>query len=221
MNDQASCTAHETETNIYVCPMHPEVRQNGPGDCPKCGMHLVPEEEVAAPDHQAHDHHASAAPADGRYDTVPDGYDGAVYTCPMHPTVRQTEPGSCPICGMGLELESAAMAEDGPNPELVDFTRRFWGGTVLTIPLLILTMGPYLGFPGVREIFGDRQGRFLLRPVLSAWRRAVADHMGDKHDVRSHDERDAGAAPPHGASLKIAARRQSSARFTAQPTLEL
>ena len=159
MNDQASRAAPDTETVIHVCPMHPEVRQNGPGDCPKCGMHLVPEAEVAAHaahDHHGHDHHASAAPADGRYDTVPDGHDGAVYTCPMHPTVRQTEPGSCPICGMGLELESAAMAGDGPNPELVDFTRRFWIGTVLTLPLLVLTMGPYLGVPEVREIFGER-----------------------------------------------------------------
>ena len=159
MNDQVSHAAHETESNIYVCPMHPEVRQNGPGDCPKCGMHLVPEAELdnhAGHDHHGHDHHAGAAPADGRYDTVPEGYDGAVYTCPMHPQVRQVEHGSCPICGMGLELESGVPMDDGPNPELVDFTRRFWVGTVLTIPLLILTMGPYLGFPEVREIFGER-----------------------------------------------------------------
>nr|WP_233145762.1 copper-translocating P-type ATPase [Phaeobacter sp. 22II1-1F12B] len=159
MNDQVSHASHETESNIYACPMHPEVRQNGPGDCPKCGMHLVPEAELdshAGHDHHGHDHNAGAAPADGRYDTVPDGYDGAVYTCPMHPQVRQVEHGSCPICGMGLELESGVPMDDGPNPELVDFTRRFWVGTVLTIPLLILTMGPYLGFPEVREIFGER-----------------------------------------------------------------
>ncbi|WBU62413.1 copper-transporting P-type ATPase [Paracoccus aerodenitrificans] len=159
MNDQVSHASHETESNIYACPMHPEVRQNGPGDCPKCGMHLVPEAELdshAGHDHHGHDHNAGAAPADGRYDTVPEGYDGAVYTCPMHPQVRQVEHGSCPICGMGLELESGVPMDGGPNPELVDFTRRFWVGTVLTIPLLILTMGPYLGFPEVREIFGER-----------------------------------------------------------------
>jgi Cu+-exporting ATPase len=159
MNDQVSHASHETESNIYACPMHPEVRQNGPGDCPKCGMHLVPEAELdshAGHDHHGHDHNAGAAPADGRYDTVPEGYDGAVYTCPMHPQVRQVEHGSCPICGMGLELETGVPMDDGPNPELVDFTRRFWVGTVLTIPLLILTMGPYLGFPEVREIFGER-----------------------------------------------------------------
>ncbi len=57
---------------------------------------------------------------------------------------------------MGLELDNAALADDGPNPELVDFTRRFWVGAVLTLPLLVLTMAPYLGFPGVRELFGER-----------------------------------------------------------------
>ena len=147
------------KATFYVCPMHPEVRQNGPGDCPKCGMHLVPEGEAgehAHHDHHAHEHHGQDAKGGGDYDTVPTGYSGAVYTCPMHAEVRQTHPGSCPICGMGLELENAAMTEDGPNPELVDFTRRFWVGAVLTIPLLVLTMGPFVGFSGVREIFGER-----------------------------------------------------------------
>ena len=156
MND--SHTGHAASKTIYTCPMHPEIRQDGPGDCPKCGMHLVSEGEVER--HKGHDHHGHAhgghaAEPSGRYDTVPGGYDGPVYTCPMHAEVRQTHPGSCPICGMGLELESATMAEEGPNPELVDFTRRFWIGAVLTVPLLVLTMGPFLGLP-VREIFGER-----------------------------------------------------------------
>ncbi|WP_428982239.1 copper-transporting P-type ATPase [Oricola nitratireducens] len=108
-----------------------------------------------------HHHHAtgiedSSSVDKNQYDEVPAGYDGPVYTCPMHPQVRQTHGGSCPICGMGLELESAAMVEEGPNPELVDFTRRLWIGAVLTVPLLIFTMGPFVGFPGVREIFGER-----------------------------------------------------------------
>lgn len=112
---------------------------------------------------ESHDHsgcatdsEASAAAKNEKYDTVPPGHQGIVYTCPMHPEVRQTYPGSCPLCGMGLELESATMVEDGPNPELVDFTRRFWIGTILALPLLVLTMGPMIGFPGVREIFGER-----------------------------------------------------------------
>ena len=159
MNDSTHHHHPASDTTIYSCPMHPEVRQEGPGDCPKCGMHLVPEGEMtdhAGHDHHAHDHHGHAPAKGGAYDKVPAGWTGAVYTCPMHPEVRQTEHGSCPLCGMGLELESAAMADEGPNPELVDFTRRFWVGTVLTIPLLVLTMAPYLGFPGVREIFGER-----------------------------------------------------------------
>lgn len=157
MNDHTSHAAPDPETITYVCPMHPEVRQNGPGDCPKCGMHLVPESDLEAHSgHDHHDHHARATPADGEYDLVPAGYEGPVYTCPMHAQVRQTKHGSCPLCGMGLELESAAMADDGPNPELIDFNRSFWVGTVLTIPLLILTMAPYLGFPEVREFFGER-----------------------------------------------------------------
>ena len=115
------------------------------------------EQELQRDEHHCHQQgHGEKAPKDGRYDSVPEGYAGAVYTCPMHPEVRQTHPGSCPICGMGLELESAAMLDEGPNPELVDFTRRFWVGTVLTIPLLVLTMGPLLGFSGIREFLGER-----------------------------------------------------------------
>jgi Cu+-exporting ATPase len=149
--------------SIYTCPMHPEVQRDGPGDCPKCGMHLVPEgaeAEGAAGAENTHcdhtDHSTESAPDDGRYDKVPAGYDGTVYTCPMHPQVRQSKMGSCPICGMGLELESASMVEDGSNPELVDFTRRFWIGAILTIPLLILTMGPFVGLGGIREALGER-----------------------------------------------------------------
>ena len=163
--NEAEGSHKETSANgvAYTCPMHPEVRQDKPGNCPKCGMHLVPEKEVHAQSghghghgHHAHAHQDHAAAADKRYDTVPSGYDGPVYTCPMHAQVRRIEPGSCPICGMGLELENAAMAAEGPNPELVDFTHRFWVGTALTVPLLVLTMGPYLGLSGVRGIFGER-----------------------------------------------------------------
>ena len=93
--------------------------------------------------------------AGGKYDSVPAGHTGAVYTCPMHPRVLQTHPGSCPVCGMGLELESAAMAEENPNPELVDFTRRFRIAALLTIPLLLLAMGPILGLGEVRTAMGE------------------------------------------------------------------
>jgi Cu+-exporting ATPase len=79
--------------------------------------------------------------------------EGTIYTCPMHPEVRQVGPGSCPICGMALEpLEVSA--EAGPNPELADMSRRFWIGLVLTVPVFVLAMGEHLHF---------------LPPRLSVW----------------------------------------------------
>ena len=81
---------------------------------------------------------------------------GTQYTCPMHPEIIQDGPGDCPKCGMALEPMGVPAEDDGPNPELIDFKRRFWLGAVLTIPLLVFTMGPYLGFGSVREIFGER-----------------------------------------------------------------
>jgi Cu+-exporting ATPase len=68
---------------------------------------------------------------------------GTIYTCPMHPQIRQVGPGSCPICGMALEpLEPTA--ETGPNPELADMTRRLWTGIALAIPVVVLEMGGHL-----------------------------------------------------------------------------
>jgi Cu+-exporting ATPase len=69
--------------------------------------------------------------------------EGTIYTCPMHPEIRQVGPGSCPICGMALEPEIAS-TETGPNPELVDMTRRFWIGLVLTLPVFVLEMGAHI-----------------------------------------------------------------------------
>ena len=93
---------------------------------------------------------ANAAPAE----PVPEG---AVYTCPMHPEIRQVGPGSCPICGMALEPE-VATADTGPNPELVDFTRRLWIGLALTLPVFVLEMGSHV-------IDLHR----LVSPVASGW----------------------------------------------------
>ncbi|MDQ8726941.1 heavy metal translocating P-type ATPase [Bradyrhizobium sp. LHD-71] len=67
----------------------------------------------------------------------------AIYTCPMHPEVRQVGPGNCPICGMALEPETVTL-DDRPDPELIDMTRRFWVSLVLTLPLFVLEMGQHL-----------------------------------------------------------------------------
>ncbi len=81
---------------------------------------------------------------------------GAMWTCPMHPEIRRDGPGTCPICGMALEPEEPS-PEDAPNPELVDFTRRFWLAAGLAVPLLILTMGSEL------------LGLHLVSPSISPW----------------------------------------------------
>lgn len=173
----------------YVCPMHPQVLRDAPGHCPECGMSLRRVEPSTAETHVATTSHACChghsptnadrnAPRGGHsnYDRVPAGYAGAVYTCPMHPEVRQPEPGACPLCGMGLQLEAgSAMADDGPNPELVDFARRLWVAAALTVPLLVLTMSPYLGITAVRDFFGEHASMWielaLSTPVIlwSGW----------------------------------------------------
>jgi Cu+-exporting ATPase len=69
--------------------------------------------------------------------------EGTVYTCPMHPQIRQVGPGACPICGMALEPELVAATSE-PNPELVDMRRRFWVGLALALPVVVLEMGGHL-----------------------------------------------------------------------------
>jgi Cu+-exporting ATPase len=100
----------------YICPMHPEVRQKGPGDCPKCGMALEPVE---------------AAPATK-----------TEWTCPMHPEIVRDRPGSCPICGMALEPR--VVTADETNPELEDMTRRFRWSLLMTVPILGFMVSEFL-----------------------------------------------------------------------------
>jgi len=83
---------------------------------------------------------------------------GTQYTCPMHPEIIQDHPGDCPLCGMALE--AMGVPADAPNPELIDFTRRFWISAVCAVPLLILTMGPFVGLP-IREWIGEQRTIFL------------------------------------------------------------
>ncbi|HEX8513653.1 MAG TPA: heavy metal translocating P-type ATPase [Allosphingosinicella sp.] len=74
---------------------------------------------------------------------APDVPEGAIWTCPMHPQIRQVGPGSCPICGMALEPEMPTL-DEGPNPELIDMSRRFWVSAALSLPLFVLAMGSEL-----------------------------------------------------------------------------
>lgn len=86
--------------------------------------------------------------------------EGTIYTCPMHPEIEQVGPGTCPKCGMALEPKGVPAADEGPNPELVDFKRRFVVGAVLTAPLLVLTMGPLVGLPA-RDWIGERTALWI------------------------------------------------------------
>ena len=84
--------------------------------------------------------------------------EGTIYTCPMHPEIRQVGPGSCPICGMALEPELVT-AEAEPNPELIDFTRRFWIGAALAIPVFLVEMGGHL--TGLTDWIGQQRSNWL------------------------------------------------------------
>jgi Cu+-exporting ATPase len=85
--------------------------------------------------------------------------EGAIYTCPMHPQIRQSSPGSCPICGMALEPVTV-LATAEPNHELADMTRRFWIGLVLTLPVFVLEMGSHIPAIGIDA---------LVPPAISGW----------------------------------------------------
>jgi Cu+-exporting ATPase len=97
--------------------------------------------------HEHHHHDAVAAP----------GAADVIYTCPMHPQIRHKGPGHCPICGMALEPLNAADA-DGPNPELIDMSRRFWIGLALALPVFLLEMGSHLF-----------DLHLLIAPQISVW----------------------------------------------------
>jgi Cu+-exporting ATPase len=111
--------------------MDPEVRQPTPGACPKCGMALEPD---------------LADPA-ALFRTE--------YTCPMHPEIVRDRPGACPICGMALEPRVVGLHE-GPNPELVDMTRRFWIALALGAPVFLVTMADMLLGGGLMRIVDMR-----------------------------------------------------------------
>jgi P-type Cu+ transporter len=96
---------------------------------------------------------------------------GTLYTCPMHPQIVQVGPGTCPICGMALEPKGIPPADAGPSPELVDFTHRLWVGAALTIPLLVIAMGPDLGLPLGRWLSPAAAGwlELVLATPVIAW----------------------------------------------------
>jgi Cu+-exporting ATPase len=120
---------------------------------PVCGMTVDPHTAKHRADYHGHTYYFCSAGCRTKLVNDPQKYlgarqpepvaEGTIYTCPMHPQIRQVGPGSCPICGMALEPELAG-SETGPNPELVGMTRRFWIGLALTVPVFVLEMGAHI-----------------------------------------------------------------------------
>jgi Cu+-exporting ATPase len=137
---------------------------------PVCGMMVDPHVTPHRHSHAGRTYHFCSAKCLARFAADPQRFlareqgkapeaipEGTIYTCPMHPQIRQVGQGSCPICGMALEPELLS-AEAGPNPELVDMSRRFWIGLVLTLPVVALEMGSHLA-----------ELHMLLGPTWSNW----------------------------------------------------
>ncbi|MEW9309704.1 heavy metal translocating P-type ATPase [Labrys neptuniae] len=136
---------------------------------PVCGMDVDPATAKHSIQHEGHPYYFCSAGCKSKFEAEPGRYlggrkpavsapEGTIYTCPMHPEIRQEGPGSCPICGMALEPLQVT-AEAGPNPELAEMTRRFWVSLVLTLPVFILEMGAHL-VPALHH---------LVPPARSAW----------------------------------------------------
>ncbi len=148
---------------------------------PVCGMNVTLDAGKPSAEHEGVVYHFCSQKCHDKFVASPDRYTanrpavpdvpkGTKWTCPMHPEIIRDTPGECPKCGMALEPMGVPTAADGPNPELVDFTRRLWVGTAFSIPLLILTMGPLIGLGFIREGLGERTAQWaevlLSSPVI-------------------------------------------------------
>ena len=148
---------------------------------PVCGMQVDPASSKHRIDHVGTTYYFCSAGCRTKFAADPEAYlrpateraqpapEGTIYTCPMHPQIRQEGPGNCPICGMALEPETVSL-EDKPNPELADMTRRFWIAAVLTAPLLVLEMGGHL--LGLDHLIPARLSlwlQFLLGTPVGLW----------------------------------------------------
>nr|WP_137830754.1 heavy metal translocating P-type ATPase [Methylobacterium sp. L1A1] len=139
---------------------------------PVCGMSVDPHTAKHRAEHNGHPYYFCSNGCRTKFEADPARYldpasaaakaeavpEGTIYTCPMHPEVRQVGPGACPICGMALE-PAVIGADTGPSDELVDMTRRFWVGLVLTLPVFVLEMGGHL--TGLTERLGQQNSNWL------------------------------------------------------------
>ena len=163
---------------------------------PVCGMNVDPATAKHRLSHQGQDYFFCSARCRERFAADPAKYlaprkpeppapAGTIYTCPMHPDVRQVGPGSCPICGMALEPEQVSL-DDAPDPELIDMTRRFRIALALTVPVFVLEMGGHLGLHLLPPAWSNWISLVLATPVVlwagapffvRGWRSLVTRHL--------------------------------------------
>jgi Cu+-exporting ATPase len=150
---------------------------------PVCGMTVDPVASRHRFDFAGRTFHFCSARCREKFMAAPAGYltaheapatpvpKGAIYTCPMHPQIRQVGPGSCPICGMGLEPVDVS-AQAGPNVELIDMSRRLWIGLVLALPVVALEMGAHVPVIRLHDLVSPRIStllQFLLATPVVLW----------------------------------------------------
>ena len=149
---------------------------------PVCGMYVDQQKTAHHASHAGSDYHFCSAGCREKFVADPQRYlnkaaapiaqdqPGTIWTCPMHPEVRQDHPGACPICGMALE-PAMVTADEGPSAELIDMARRFWIGLALSLPVLVLEMGGHL-FPVLHHLIPMKASiwiQFALATPVVLW----------------------------------------------------
>ncbi len=171
---------HDAHSHSGCCAGH--AQNDAQVKDPVCGMTVDPATTQHRASHEGQDYHFCSAGCRTKFVADPERYLGAaaaapeaappgtIWTCPMHPEIRQDHPGACPICGMALEPE-VATADSGPSAELLDMTRRFWISLALALPVLALEMGGHL-FPALHHLVSERTStwaQLLLATPVVLW----------------------------------------------------
>ena len=170
--DMASHGGHSPSSSADAAHSHAPAKLSPSESAidPVCGMTVDPHKTRHRHDHQHRTYYFCSAGCRTKFAAEPAKYldkqaaataeapPGTIYTCPMHPEIRQLGPGSCPICGMALE-PAEATGDHGPNPELVDMTRRFWIGLALAIPIVALEMAG--DFTNLHKLIGETTANWI------------------------------------------------------------
>jgi len=166
MEHQHHSNTSETGT-MYTCPMHPEIVQDKPGNCPKCGMNLVPLTGKQNESHSNHHGHTKVEEHTGQQEqpapviNISEAKSFQKYTCPMHPQIVQDEPGKCPLCGMTLVPLTKSKGGGGHESHssgIADFKKRFYVVLALTVPVMLLSemiqhwLNIHISFPGSKYV---------------------------------------------------------------------